>query len=66
MQQLEAGALQLVARRRDSFRALHLELDGCWGTIRSAGHSGVPKHASAACERGQIPKCFAPGMLPLE
>src|SRR6476620_11423268 len=33
-----------------------------WGTIRSAGHSGVPKHASAACDRGQIPKCFAPGM----
>ena len=33
------------------------------GTGRSAGHSALPKHASAAWESGQTPKCFAPGEL---
>jgi hypothetical protein len=33
------------------------------GTGRSAGHWSVPKHARAACERGQIPNDFAAGDL---
>ncbi len=37
-----------------------------WGTTRSAGHCGVPKHASAASESGHTPKCLLPGMFPLE
>jgi hypothetical protein len=35
------------------------------GTGRSAGHSGVPKHASAAWDSGQMPKDLQPAICSL-
>src|SRR3954451_732268 len=36
-----------------------------WGTGRSPGHSGAPKHAVAASVSGQTPKCRQPSMRSL-
>jgi hypothetical protein len=35
------------------------------GIGRCLGHSGVPKHASAACESGQIPNDLRPAICSL-
>src|SRR3954451_8215224 len=35
------------------------------GTVSSAGHDGVPKHASAAWDSGQTPKCLLPAIFSL-
>jgi hypothetical protein len=36
---------------------------GSSGVGRSAGHCGVPKHISAACDSGQVPKDLQPANL---
>src|SRR5512132_2381748 len=35
------------------------------GTVSSAGHDAAPKHASAAWDSGQTPKCLLPAIFSL-
>jgi len=64
MQQLEAGALQLVARRRDSFRALHLELDGCLGNDPVGWPLGRAKARLRRLREGPDTEVFRAGDAP--
>ena len=56
MHQLETRSLKLLPCRFTASGPSTSNSIDAWGTILSAGHSGVPKHATAACGSGHTPK----------
>ncbi len=65
MEQLEALLLQLRGGRADGLGVGDSNSTDICGTGRPAGHSGVPKQASAACESGHTAKCLTPSISSL-
>ena len=65
VQQGKSSLAQFLGGGLDSVRVAHLELQAHLRDGAIAGQSGVPKHASAASDSGQIAKCLLPSIRSL-